>query len=267
LVLGSILLIGLASYLLPIPWVSAAKQNQASIIRPSNILDDVRNKMKKQPNISPKDLAAYANELLEEKGFDYNFDVCEIIGHNRLRRLARTSPSRIIYSHKMAQSVGRKITLRFISENPGDAPCGECLSPIPSLQVTKQEMLVVSGGQRYRLKRPTGFGLDEAELVDEAMRKVLRTWQLPYQTIPVGISPDGTKLYLEFYAEHELDAFVLELSENGRAQFKARRDVDLQRKGERVENHPTDPLNAYLSFLRLYAGSKSYVIKFSAPCT
>ena len=128
-------------------------------------------------------------------------------------------------------------------------------------------MLVVSGGHRYQLKRPPEFGLDEAELVDEAMRKVLRTWQLPYQNIPVGISPDGTKLYLEFYTDDELDALVLELSENGRAQFKARRDVDLQRKSEWVENHPKDPLNDYLSFIRFYAGRKSYVIKFSAPCT
>jgi hypothetical protein len=265
--LAIILFSTLTSYSLHIPLVAKAKQNQASIIRPSNILDNVRNKMKKQPNISPKELVAYANKLLEEKGFDYNFDVCEAIGSNRLRRISSASPSRISYSYKMAQSVGRNITLRFISENPGDAPCGECFSPIPSLQVTKQEMLIVSGGQRYRLKRPAVFGLDEAELVDETMKKVLRTWQLPYQTIPVGISPDGTKLYLEFYVEHEIDTLVLELSENGSAQFKVRSDVDLLHEGEWVENHPKDPTNAYLSFLRFYGGGKSYVIKFSAPCT
>jgi hypothetical protein len=266
--LGSVLLIAFTlGYPLQVPLVAVAKQDQASITRPSNILTDVSNKMKAQPNVSPKELAAYANKLLEEKGFDYDFDVCEVIGRNRLKRISSTSPSRITYSYKMAQWVGRKITLTFISDNPGHAPCGECFSPIPSLQVTKQEMLVVSGSQRYRLKRPTAFGLDEAELVDETMRKVLRTWQLPYQTIPVGISPDSTKLYLEFYVEHELDALVLELSENGRAQFKARSDIDLQRKGEWVENHPKDPKNAYLSFLRFYAGGKSYVIKFSAPCS
>jgi hypothetical protein len=60
--------------------------------------------------------------------------------------------------------------------------------------------------------------LDEAALVDGTMTKVLRTWQLPYQSVPVGISPDGTKLYVEFY-EHELDALVLELLEDGRVRF------------------------------------------------
>lgn len=64
--------------------VAIAEQNQAPIIHPSNILDDVSNKVKNQPNISSRELAVYANRLLAEKGFDYEFDVCEIIGIERL---------------------------------------------------------------------------------------------------------------------------------------------------------------------------------------
>lgn len=244
--------------------VATAEQNQTPIVRPSNILDDVSNKVKNQPNISSRELAAYANRLLAEKGFDYEFDVCEIIGLERLRRVA--IPSTITYSYAMTQLVGGKITLRFTSRNPGAGACGECFSQIPILQVTQQEMVVVSEGKRYRLKRPADFSLDEAALVDETMKKVLRTWQLPYQTVPEGISADGTKLYLAIY-EEQLDALVLELSEDGKAQFKARSDVDLQGEGERIENHPKEPGNDYLMFMRFNVGGKKYIIKYSAPCT
>lgn len=265
LLLWSITFIALTlNYSPNISLVAAAEQNQAPIIRPSNILNDVSNKMKNQPTISPKELAAYGNKLLAEKGFDYDFDVCEVIGIDRLRRIRL--PSTITYSYTMTQLVGPKIPLRFISRNPGAAACGECFSSIPNLQVTQQEMLVVSEGKRYRLKRPAAFGLDKVALVDETMKKVLRTWHLPYQTVPEGISADGKKLYLAIYAE-QLDAIVLELSEDGRVQFKARSDVNLQGEGETIENHPKEPGNAYLSFMRFNVGGKNYIIKYSAPCT
>lgn len=263
----SVALIVLSSGYTPNVSTVAAKQSPTLTIGPSNIIDEVADKRRKQPDISPEELAAYANELVEEKGFDYEFNVCEVIGRERLKRVSGTSPSRVVYRYRMTRADGRKVALNFISENPGDAPCGECFSPIPSLQVTRGEMLVVSGGKRHRLRRPPAFHLDEAALVDGTMKKVLRTWQLPYQTVPVGVSPDGRKLYLEFYVEHELGDVVLELAEDGRAQFKARRAVGLQRKGEWIETHPEDRDNAYLSFMRFNAGGKSYIIKFNAPCT
>lgn len=240
----------------------AAKQARVFAIRPSTIFTDVHNKMKEQPNITAKDLAAYANKLLDKKGFNYAYVVCDLVKH---RNDISITP-RKIRSYRMTQANGKKITFKFVVESSMDGMCGECFSYIPSLQVTKKEMLIVSEGKRYRLKRPTAFDLDEVELVDKTMKKVLRTWQIPYQTIPIGISEDGTKLYLDVNTEYELNALVLELSENGRVQFKARSNVNLQ-PGEFIKNYPKDPHNAYLSFLQFHAGRKSYSIKFSAPCT
>lgn len=250
------------SHLLNASFALATKQNHALVIRSSTIFTDLRNKMKEQPGISPKDLAAYANNLLDKKGFDYNFDVCEIFK----RRNYNSITPRKFRSYEMTQADGKKITFKFAVESSEDGMCGECFSNIPSLQVTKKEMLIVAEGKRYRLKRPTAFLLDEVELVDETMKKVLRTWQIPYQTIPIGISEDGTKLYLDVNTEDELNALVLEMSESGSIQFKARSDVNL-RQGEWIAVHPKDPHNAYLSFMRFHIGSKSYIIRFSAPCT
>src|ERR1700752_5258744 len=45
----------------------------------SKILSDVAERKRKQPGLTAKELAAYANELLETRGFDYDFDVCDIL--------------------------------------------------------------------------------------------------------------------------------------------------------------------------------------------
>ena len=154
----------------------------------------------------------------------------------------------------------------FAIENPYESLCGECWASVPSLQVTNKEMALIAEGKRYRVRRPPSFILDEAQLVDETLKKVLRTWQLPYQAVPIGISADGTKLYLDFYTDYELDHLVLEVSENGPPQFRDRAVIK-STEGKSIEDHPKDPTNAYLSFVSFRVGEKSYRIKFSAPCT
>ena len=131
----------------------------------------------------------------------------------------------------------------------------------------QNEMHLVASGKDYRVRRPASFVLDEAQLVDAAMRRVLRRWQLPYQSVPVGISQDGTKLYVGFYPEYELDNLVLEVADDGRLAFRDRADMRLQGEGVWISNHPKDPENSYLSFIRFQAGDKTYTVRFTAPCT
>src|SRR5262245_1311422 len=46
------------------------------------------------------------------------------------------------------------------------------------------------------LKRPVEFRLEEIELVDETMKRVIRKWEVPNETFPIGVSADGRILYL-----------------------------------------------------------------------
>jgi hypothetical protein len=127
-------------------------------------------------------------------------------------------------------------------------------------------MILIAEGKRHRVRRPPAFYLDAAQLVDENLKKVLRTWQLPYQAMPARISADGAKLYVNFYNGLGLDHLVLELSEEGPPQFRDRAIVKSS-EGKFMENHPRDPDNAYLSFMSFRVGEKTYRVKFSAPCT
>jgi len=229
----------------------------------SNIISEVSERAKQSPSLTPVELAAYGNDRIARKGFDYRFDICDILNH---RDPTSSSPAEFMRNHQMTLTDGGKLTFSFAIENPYDSLCGECWVSVPSLQVTNKKMALIAEGKRYRVRRPPSFILDEAQLVDETLKKVLRTWQLPYQTVPIGISADGTKLYLDFYDYYELTQLVLELSENGPPQFRDRAVIKSS-EGKVIEDHPKDATNAYLSFMSFRVGERSYRIKFSGPCT
>lgn len=242
---------------------AVAQRKPILSVSPSNVVGQVSERARQSPSLSPVELAAYGNDLIAKKGFDYDFDLCDILGQ---RDRNQNSTAEVVRTYQLSSESGRKLTFRFTIANPNEALCGECWSSIPVLQVTAKEMVLLAGGSRYRVRRPAAFVLDEAHLVDATFKKVLRTWQLPYQAVPVGISPDGTKLYVDFYNGNNLDALVLEVSENGAPQFRDRA-VTKSSEGKWIEDHPKDPSNAYLSFMSFRVDEKTYHLKFTAPCT
>jgi hypothetical protein len=246
---------------------AAEGQSQLPTLKPSNILDAVRQRKALGPRLSAAGLARYANDLIKQKGFDYNFDVCEIFPPEMLAGGGAGGATGALHTfdRPLTRLDGRGVTFRFVADDYG-SPCAECLLPVPALRVTKGEMHVVAGGVVYELKRPAAFVLDEASLVGADLKTVLRTWQLPYQTIPVGVSPDGKSLYVGFYEDTGLDELVLEISDDGRLRFRVTREV-VSAEGEWVEEHPTDPRDDYLSFKRFRVGGRTHVVRFSGPCT
>ena len=206
-------------------------------------------------------MAQYATELIKTRGFDYAFDVCDAVPQS-----SRTSSGLWNVPNQLSLSTGRRLKVEFTVSNPnqGEALCGECDALIPAVQVTKQEILFVADEKQYRVQRPATYVLDEVELLDASMKKVLRTWQLPFQNVPVGISADGTKLYVNFYEQQvSIDDLVLELSADGRAAVRVRADAGLPDKGTSIDAPPgTDR-----SFMRFHAGNKTYIVRFVPPCT
>jgi hypothetical protein len=239
-------------------------QARTLVVTPANVLQEVYQRKQQQPSITASQLAQYANELVENRGFDYDFDVCHAVP-----RGVRTKAPKWTVRNNLSLSNGRKLSMEFAVDNPNEAYgslCGECSTQIPSSRVTKHEILLVADGKQYRVRRPATFILDEAELVDASMEKVLRTWQLPYQTVPIGVSPDGAKLYLYIY-QYELDDLVLELSEGGNVAFRDRAEVGLRDEGEWIENLPRHAAKTKLGFRQYHAGNKKYIVRFIPPCT
>lgn len=218
----------------------------------------LRDRLKQQPRTSEQELADYANSLLAQNGFDYNFDVCEFLKLISQKNSTQTSSQ---YQFQMTQVDGRKVTLQIGGVAVYDGMCGECFFALPSLSVTKKEIILLVKGKQYSLKRPRLFGLDEVSLVDSTMKRVLRTWEVPQQSIPLGISEDGTRLYIAT----ELDQLALEIAPSG-ISFTPLARVQIK-NGEDLKRTPKDPANAYLAFTRFRSGKKSFILRYSAPCT
>lgn len=245
---------------------AAAAAGRPPTLRPSNLLDEVRRYRERRPGIEAAALARHANALLARKGFDYDFNVCEIfpapVTDDPARRRGSEGGS---LRHGFFRPDGRGVSFDIVFEG-GGGMCGECFLALPALRVTRDDMHVVAGGAVYGLKRPASFALDEAHLVAADLKTVLRTWQLPFQTIPEGVSPDGKLLYVGFYDDYNLGELVLEIGEDGRTGFRAAKEVAAG-GGEWVGGHPKDPNDAYLSFMRSRAGAAAHVVRFSGPCT
>ena len=239
-------------------------QGQFPTLEPSHILEAVRRRKSLDPRLSAGGLARYANELLARRGFDYDFDACEIFPPP-LAAASLAPEATFTFDRRLIRLDGRGVTFKLVTDNFG-APCAECFLHVPALRVTKGEMELVAGGVTYALKRPDSFKLDEAHLVGADLKTVLRTWQMPYQTIPAGVSPDGRSLYVDFYEDAGLGELVLELKEDGRLRFRVRKEVGAG-GGEWVTEHPKDPSDDYLGFQRFRSGGRTHVIRFSGPCT
>lgn len=234
----------------------------------SDILDDLLRRQKERPEASPQQLADYANSLLEQKGFNYSFDACAILEAAGKPPQREEGPLATLetYPYELTDVDGRALAFDIVT-GEGGGLCSECFFKIPVLRATEAEILLLAEGRRYRLRRPKEFRLDDALLIDEATQDILRTWQLPFQTVPSAISPDGSKLYVEFYEGRAPDTLILELSDDGSLRFRPRADIDLTHEVEWLTDHPTDPADDYLSFIRLRAAGNTYTLKFSAPCT
>jgi hypothetical protein len=230
-------------------------------IVPSSLFADLIEKRSKEPRLSSARLVEYANQIVKEKGINYEFDLCEIVAANKHpRQVPGKSPETKLYVYALTGIDGRSTTFEIVSEDLG-GPCAYCYFAFPCLRVTKQELMVTSEGKRYHLKRTAKFSLYVMSLVDKSMKTTIRSWEVPYESYPVGISQDGTRIFIGT----PLEELVLGISAQG-PQFQASAFPEPHER-EWLTEHPKDPKNDALSFMRFRNGNTSYIVRFTAPCT
>ena len=240
-------------------------------VKPADIFDAMYFRERADSSITPDALAAYGNSLVARRGLDFGVDACAVMEANpNAPRAPEVSQSARAFDYVMRRVGGGPVRFRLITELFDEQPdrnCGECYFAVPALRVTRTEMLVVAGGRRYRLRRPDPFLIGEATLLDGSLKRVLRAWQLPYQSEVLGLSADRTRLYIPlppFDDEQWDDRLALELSDAG-VRFVARKRLRLA-KGEPLTS-PPEIAEADASYIRFASGAQSYVIRITAPCT
>ena len=194
----------------------------------STILADLESVKDRDPAITPQALAKRGNEMIAQKGITYVFDVCDFLAQNGKRLREVETDFFQPYSVRLTTVDGQTRDFE-IAASDGIPQAPGCYTKIAALRVTDKEMTVIADGKPVTLQRPKGFRLAKTELVDSTLKRVIRSWEVPFQLPPIGISPDGLKLHMDVGVDHEtrrssLGDLGLELSANGEVRFRV--DLD-----------------------------------------
>jgi hypothetical protein len=250
---------------------------------PERLLErDVRRFINGHHGASAEEITAYANSALQKYGYIYKFHSCDFIDSKKLEPLNPGHDPSVNSIYSLPFDLARGGMRAFKIHVADVGPCSYCFALIPALSLSARSVLAVLDGKKYLLKRPVEFRLEEIELVDETMKRVIRKWEVPNETYPIGVSADGRTLYLpvEFTeSDHDLNAWlqggqgkksypssVLAISPTGfRFEVAAKALVD--QNFEETRDIPASPDSNGLSFKLVRVKGKTYVIRYPGVCT
>lgn len=163
--------------------------------------------------------------------------------------------------------------------------CSECFADFPVRKLTATQVHLMLDGKLFQYKRPKTYILDQMDLMDATMKKVIRSWDVPDQDYPIAISEDGKTLYLNvaftkqdevagqwqplkrgMKPKQEYPNSLFAISEHD-IKFVEAKLILSKQTSEEITKHPIDPQNSYILFKRFRVGKKSFIVRFSAPCT
>lgn len=246
-------------------------------LQSSSILEKIKAYKKTNNNITSKDLADYGNSLLSSNGFDFDLDLKSIIEKKTAAKL--TKPLKIegdgglyvTFPLELKTETGVKKILNVKAPGEESCCCGYYYTPIPVTQISRQRLTIVVDGKPYAIRRNREFPVVQEYTLYENLKKPqkIRSWEVPYETYPYGVSKDGMNLYIDLETEN----LLLEISSEGNLKFAAKDADGIVNNGEDLRKLPPlkegEILHKSGEFgLILYkVASKEYIVEFPYPCT
>ncbi len=89
---------------------SAAAQNTSIKLVASTVVKDLIAKNKQNPELSAKALADFGNSILAKKGFNYEFDICELLRAKNEAKQLMQDGELLIFPYAMNLSNSSKTT-------------------------------------------------------------------------------------------------------------------------------------------------------------
>jgi len=253
-------------------------KNDKPIIKPSDIDGELLEKKKANPKITAKELAEFGNDLIKQKGVNFDIDLADLIEQKleskEAKEIAEENEfdSVVAFNHSLTLADGTKKSFRITAPGSESCCCGYFYTQFPVSQITDKQLTVISDGKPYVIKRSKeiAFSQEHVLIDNQTMKKEIRKWQVPFETSPFGISQDGSKLYIEIEDEVEL---LLEISENGSIQFVPQDNPNIISNGKDLRDQPAPKLGEPIyksgegGFVKFTSGSKSFIVAFQYVCT
>lgn len=227
----------------------------------SDVFQLLAEKKSANPKIKSGELTRFANELLGQKGLNYEFEldpsVCRVVAERRKKLKSGES-----------NKVGGKFLLKPKEGNPTNifipdilvTPCGKCFATMPVVAADENEIIVLIQKRNVGFLREDGLVLNEIVLLDNKdTNKINRRWKTPFRTIPLGVSLDGKRLYLPL-PNNNLDELALIVYENGVVEFVERGAAELN--DEAIQSSHTAPFK----LASFGTDDKKRVLRYAENC-
>jgi hypothetical protein len=214
------------------PAVSASASNDPIVIAPTPgpiteprmpILKQVAKYIRSASPESSQAIADHANSLLAKYGFEYHIDLEKIV--TTKVKQPKTKPVKmegddfpyVRFELEVTSKDGKKSKLALTAPAEGVCCCGFYYTPVPVTKITARELTLVINSQEFAISRPKDFPVVQEYILYEDDKKPskLRSWEVPFETYPYGLSVDGKKLYIEL----SINEVLLEISEDGSLKF------------------------------------------------
>jgi hypothetical protein len=147
------------------------------------VSDEIEAFIAAHPQATLAEVAAFANDTVARVGLLYQFDY--------------RSEGRIDSFRLRGDEAEFVVVMHDDPEAEPSGPCGEQWAPLPVAKVERDVLHIVQGGRQWVVKRPKELKLDHVKILSADQTATLAVVEIPWQTIPSGVTPDGRAVLVE----------------------------------------------------------------------
>lgn len=241
------------------------------VIKPSILFEELEKRKSENTKLKPTELAQIANELIPKYGVNFWVDLSGLIEKKtKSKQIIDLADGnvRINFLLNLSNSTRKS----FQIDSPTDSCCcGYAYADFPVSKITSDKMTVIINGESYEIKRSKEISFSQEHILidNETKSKKIRSWQVPFEMSPFGISGDGKNLYIK----SENEEILLEISENGNLKFVPKDFPNLLTNGKDLRRFPEPKLGEILyksgetGLMLFKSANKQYIIDFPYVCT
>lgn len=234
----------------------------------SDSLEELKKVKSSNPNMTAQDLSEKGDSLIAAKGlnfvFSFNSELCQKVTEAVQKQKDKSNPIRLNAQINSVEGDIASISLPEIKFDSGG--CGKCFVRMPLVEFNEKEFVTFIQDRSVRFYTPKNINYEEINLVEtQNPLKVIRTWKVPFRSMPLAISDDGKMIVLDLPSS-ELKEIALLIYDDGTFRFYPKKDLDLSAKSEILKEVPGQTESAKTSFIKFIKGEQQHILKFNKNC-
>lgn len=245
-------------------FIQAQFASSAFNIESPILFDELRSAKISDPQMTPEIFSKKANVLLNKVGlpftFIFNDEFCDSISRSTSDVKGNNSSKNL--QLRLATVGGEPAQLILPPADFSNNQCSKCALTLPVFEVTDKHFISLLSGVKIKFERPVAFGYNESLLVnDKNYEEIKIKWKLPFNYKPIGVSYDGSILYMELNDPLFKDLAIMIFSE-GVYQFTTRKEAE-KLVTSQIMKMPQDP-SATINKFKI--NDRSHIVRFNEKC-